>query len=897
MTGNEIRQKFLDFFKNRGHTVVASDLLVPTADPTLLFTGAGMNQFKEQFMGKNITYSRAATCQKCIRTGDLENVGRTPRHHTFFEMLGNFSFGDYFKKEAIAWGWEFMTVVMGIPEEKLWVSVYTDDDESYDIWLKDIKIPAAKIVRLGAHDNFWPADAPTKGPNGPCGPCSEIFYDWGESVGCGKDACDPSCDCGRFIEVWNLVFTEFERKPDGALVPLPNKNIDTGMGLERVTAVMQGAGSNFKTDLFASIIDSIKEELKGRNEDIDEKDLYRIADHIRAATFAIADGVSPANEKRGYVVRKLIRRAFLKGKTKGTPFLFNIVPTVAKAFGGVYPELEEKREHIASIVNEEEKRFSDTLGSAMPVLMDMLDNDPGRLSGEQVFKLVDTYGMPIDIINSVSEEKAFKIDLEGFEKLMADRKEQSRKGSDIASEFIFKPDSFTDAPRPEYSEEMPLSATIGFMVMGDDEVEEVSQGDNVELVTAPQSAVLYAEAGGQVGDAGVITASGSKMKVIKTLQADGRKILQAHVTEGSFRKGDSIELDLDSGRKSDTAKNHTATHLLQASLRSVLGEQVKQSGSYVDHKRLRFDFTHMKKLTERELVKVEDMVNAWVAKGIGVNKKVKTIEEAKAEGALSFFGEKYGDTVRVVSVGEESKEFCGGTHVDNTSEIGLFKIVNETSVASGIRRIEAVTGEGARTWIRESVEGLLKSVDPEDLDKGVREYADNIMNGSIEIDAKVVHDLDEKIRPALVRSREEKEKAAKKREKDKAVGAFSGAKGKLDAIAAAPENIGDVNFVSGILEGFEMPLLRKAVGYMEKRLDSGVLLLGGSKDGGAYLICAVTPDLVGKGLKASDIVAAAAPDISGSGGGKPEFAQAGGTNAEGLKKAIENAKELIKNKK
>ena len=637
-TGSEIRKQFLDFFKEKGHTIVRSDLLVPENDPTLLFTGAGMNQFKEQFMGRNIEYSCAASSQKCLRTGDLENVGRTPRHHTFFEMLGNFSFGDYFKKEAILWAWEFMTDTLGIPPELLWISVYEDDDETYGIWSGDVGISEEKIVRLGEHDNFWPQDAPSKGPNGPCGPCSEIFFDRGESAGCGDTGCGPACDCGRFVEIWNLVFTQFERKPDGSLVPLPNSNIDTGMGLERVAAVLQGAQSNFGTDLFRDIIaDIISNAGTPGGVPIAEKDLHLMADHARAVTFMIADGAAPSNEKQGYVVRKLIRRAYLKGGAGG-PFMYKIIPTVVRVMKDAYPELEEQQEHIAAIVEEEEKRFENTIGFALPVLEEMLAGKTERLSGADMFKLVDTYGLPLDVI----EEKAgVPLDIEGFERLMEKRKEQSRRGSDITEDFIFKPDRFSGVTVPPVSDVLPLETGIEFILAEDSSVECVKEGERAEIVTSPQSGMFYAEGGGQTGDSGHIEKDGAEVKVLDTFEADGRRVHVVFVKKGVLSKGDKVTLHLDSGKKQRIALNHTATHLLQAALRTVLGSHVKQSGSAVDAKRLRFDFSHMKKLSDSELGRVEEMVNGWVADGLCVAKEVKPIEKAREEGALSFFGDKY----------------------------------------------------------------------------------------------------------------------------------------------------------------------------------------------------------------------------------------------------------------
>ncbi|MCK4852514.1 MAG: alanine--tRNA ligase, partial [Candidatus Omnitrophica bacterium] len=492
MLSTEIRKRYLEFFEKRGHTVVPGDLLVPRNDPTLLFTGAGMNQFKEQFMGKNITYKRAASCQKCLRTGDLENVGKTPRHHTFFEMLGNFSFGDYFKKEAISWAWQFMTEEMGFPEDRLWISVYKDDGESYSLWLNDVKVPAERVIKLGADSNFWPANAPEQGPNGPCGPCSEIFYDWGPGTGCGRAECDPSCDCGRFVEVWNLVFTEFERKPDGQLGALPNRNIDTGMGLERLASVLQGVTTNFETDLFRPITDRIRRELdEGAGGEIPAPDIYRIADHVRAAVFAVADGVSPSNEKQGYVIRKLIRRAYLRsGKKK--PFLYNIVPVVAGLMKDVYPELEEKREHISAIVKQEEERFNDTLNSALPVLEDMLSGGARVLSGGRIFKLVDTYGLPLDVVVEKTEAAGIGLDIKEFERLMKRRKEESRKGSNISAGFIFQPGLFDAAPEPEFSDVLPLETTMAYILKRGEVSDEIQEGEEAQIITSPQSSELYA---------------------------------------------------------------------------------------------------------------------------------------------------------------------------------------------------------------------------------------------------------------------------------------------------------------------------------------------------------------------------------------------------------------------
>ncbi len=900
MLSSEIRTRYLEFFEKRGHTVVSSDLLVPRNDPTLLFTGAGMNQFKDQFMGKNIVYKRAASCQKCLRTGDLEKVGKTPRHHTFFEMLGNFSFGNYFKKEAIEWAWGFMTGEMGFPAERLWVSVYKDDAESYSIWLDEMKIPAERIVKLGADSNFWPADAPEKGPNGPCGPCSEIFYDWGPEKGCGRAECDPACECGRFVEVWNLVFTEFDRKPDGSLTPLPNKNIDTGMGLERITSVMQGVPTNFDTDLFTPIIKHIKKELGGTaaREDID-----LIADHIRAAVFAIADGVSPSNEKRGYVVRKLIRRAYLKSGGK-SPFLYNIVPAVTGVMKDVYPELEEKREHISAIVKEEEKRFNDTLVSSLPVFEGMLSGSRRELDGGQVFKLVDTYGLPLDVIVEEAASRGITLDIREFENLMEGRKEESRKGSVLSSEFIFQPDMFINAPKPECVETMPLEVELAFIIKKGEVSEEVLHGERAEVITSPQSGELYTEGGGQAGDTGTIVKQDSLMEILNTYNVDGRKVMEVFVERGCFKKGEKVTLDLNRDRKHRIAMNHTATHLLQAALRSVLGGHVKQSGSLVDDEHLRFDFTHMKKLSDRELMKVEDVINGWVEWGVPVCKEIKSLREAQEEGALSFFGEKYEDTVRMVSVGDISKELCGGTHVENTSDIELVKIINESSVASGIRRIEALTGGNAKMWLKKTLGNLLSEYQAlsngPDIEQNIpelaraMEMARAITIGNIKIDPKSMHDYENIIRPAFLKAKEYAGRAKKKLKKAEDAEVFAKAKAILDQVLGQGVTFGGVKFVSSVLRGAEMGVLRKALAYAGEKAGSGVILLGGEKDGKAFLTCAVTVDLAEKGISARNIIDKVAGNIKGKGGGSDTFAQAGGSDPGGLERALEEGKGHMK---
>jgi alanyl-tRNA synthetase len=909
MLAAEIRTKYLEFFRKKGHKIVASDLLVPKDDPTLLFTGAGMNQFKDQFMGKNVTYKRAASSQKCIRTGDLERVGKTPRHHTFFEMLGNFSFGDYFKREAIQWAWEFMTIEAGLPKDRLWISVYKEDDEAYDIWLKEIGIPKERIVRLGTDSNFWPADAPSKGPNGPCGPCSEIFYDWGPGFGCGKHGCDPSCDCSRFIEVWNLVFTEFERKPDGTLIPLPSKNIDTGMGLERVLAVVNGYKSgkfltNFDTDLFEDILRKITSELGDDAKKVPVEDMYLIADHLRSAAFAVCDGVSPSNEKRGYVVRKLIRRAYLRSRKKA-PFLFRIVQAVADKMKDVFPELADKREHIAAIIEEEEKRFNETLNSAMPIFEEMAARSGARLGGDDIFKLVDTYGLPVDMIVEEGERRKIALDIDGYEKNMDKRKDESRKGSNISSDFIFQPDLFKAAPKPVLSGAMPLEAEIVFILKDGMPVDSLMAGDRAEVILSPQSSLLYAEGGGQVGDAGFIDAGGSSMTVVNTYDADSRKILQVMVGGGHFKKGDRVKFSVDTARKNRTARNHTATHLLQAALRGVLGEQVKQSGSYVDDKRLRFDFTHMKKLSDKDMSRVESEVNKWIREAIPVEKVEKSLKEAKGEGALSFFGEKYGDTVRMVTVGGVSKELCGGTHVDTTAEIDVVKIVSESSVASGVRRIEAVTGDAAREWIRSAVKEYLSLYDDGSRDQG---FADDVASkvqgiegivdrmravssGNAMIGPEIVAYFEDKIRPAAGIMQEAAARSKKDIEKKKENEIFEKAKAVVEAVE--PFEKCGYKILTCVFEGIDAQVLRRCVAHAEQKIKNGAVIFGLKKGTDATLFCAVAGTLSSKGVSAKAVVAQAAPFIGGGGGGSDVFAQAGGKNPDGLAGAMQAAVDYV----
>jgi len=839
MKSHEIRKKFLEFFKSKKHEIVESDSLVPKADPTLLFTSAGMNQFKEQFLGHNITYSRAASSQRCLRTADLENVGKTPHHHTFFEMLGNFSFGDYFKKEAIEWGWEFMTKVLNLKEKNLWVSVYKDDEESYKIWQDVIKVKKEKIVKLGAKDNFWPSNAPENGPNGPCGPCSEIFYDWGKDVGCRKKTCNPDCDCGRFVEVWNLVFTQFERKGKGKLDPLPSKNIDTGMGLERITAVIEGVKTNFETDLFKPVI----KEISRLNPKLKEHSLNTIADHVRAVTFAICDGIAPSNEERGYVIRKLIRRAYLRGGL-GKSYLYNLVPRVIEVMKDTYPVLREKQEEISLIVKEEEERFKNTLSVAMPILKDDIKSAKGKpLKGDKIFKLVDTYGLPLEVIEERAKEKKVKLDIKSFESLMEERRVLSRKKSKMEGD-IFSLNLFTKAPKVSFSDDMPLKGKIAYMVKEKSLVKKAKEGDTIEIMTDPQGKTFYTESGGQVGDRGRIKSEKGEGKILNTVKIDERVVHVAKVERGSLSLGDTVTIDLDSERKKRIAKNHTATHLLHSALREVLGDHVHQAGSLVAEDRLRFDFTYIKKVSEREFEKIESLVNECIEKGIELEKEEKTLEEAKKEGAMALFGEKYSSKVRVIKMSDFSKEVCGGTHVNNTKEIELFKIVRESSVASGIRRIEAVTGHAAKEWIKE---------------KKARE--------------------EEKL------TAERKKEEDKRLEKEK----LKKSEAEIDDLIKRAKTIKNSKLIIESIKDANMAVIRKLADTIKTKEKSFFALLAGQDKDKLSLVLSISKDIVKKGADASRIIKDLAKEIEGSGGGRRDFAQAGGKNLEKLKSVFEKA--------
>lgn len=852
MTTDDIRRLFLEFFKSKNHKIVASDSLVPKDDPTLLFTGAGMNQFKEMFLGHSLTYVRATSSQKCLRTGDLNNVGKTSGHHTFFEMLGNFSFGDYFKAEAIAWAWEFFTAVLKIPENMLWVSVYKDDKEAYNIWKDSIKVIPGRIIALGEKDNFWPSEAPSKGPNGPCGPCSEIFYDYGPAVGCGKAVCSPACDCGRFVEVWNLVFTQFDRQPDGSLKALPNKNIDTGMGLERIASVMQGVKSNFEIDIFKPLIETIEaESARSSGQASGDRRAMRskanaIADHIRAVVFCVADGVMPSNEERGYVVRKLIRRSMSHLQDIGIkgPFLYKLVALVADLMHDAYPEVKTVRDDIAQVIKKEEEAFLYVISNQLPKVEEVFEkiskskDAPGL--AKAAFSFYDTYGMPYEMLEEIAEKHGLKIDNSIFHKLLDKQRELSRAGSKLKGEI------FTETFTNKVASLKLVTNFVGYEnTSAEAKVLAVMEDGEVILDRTP----FYGESGGQAGDRGRIESPSGIMEV-EDAKKIGRTIVHiGRMLKGTIGLGEKVLVTVDEAVRRKVMANHTAAHLLQAALRKALGDHVHQTGSLVDSSHLRFDFTHMKKMDERELVRVEELVNENIKSSIPVKKDIKDIDEARNEGAMALFGEKYDRTVRVITVGDVSKELCGGTHVDNTKDIEIFKITSESSIASGVRRIEALTQSAALRYL-------------EDRERAMRD--------KMKLGAK----KEELKRMALKRLEDEKGN----------ISLFIGRARAAGGSKVITEDIGDISIEA----------LRILADNIRAKEPSSVIILSTKGEDKVSFVIAVTDDLVKRGISASVLAKDMAKSIEGSGGGKDSFAQGGGKMAGKLDQALNKAFDAIK---
>jgi len=854
MKTDEIRDRFLKFFEDRAHTVYPSDSLVPLNDPTLLFTSAGMNQFKEEFLGKVKGSRRAATSQKCLRTGDLEKVGKTPDHHTFFEMLGNFSFGDYFKKDAIIWAWEFLTKDLGLKEKDLWVSVYKDDDEAYSIWKDIIKVPPKKILKLGAKENFWPSDAPTKGPNGPCGPCSEIFYG-------GKDG----------VEVWNLVFTQFDRKDGGRLDALPNKNIDTGMGLERIARVMQGKPTNFEIDSFKPIIDTIKDLLKDAPAKTKARSqINAIADHIRAVTFAIADGVFPSNEERGYVIRKLIRKAFWYGRSFGLEkaFLYKIVPIVAKAMKEAYPELTEQREDIAQVVLAEENRFRNTLQEGLERLKDMMASCRSNkmLPGEGVFKLYDTYGFPLELTQEIAAGQNIKVDLKGFEKCMEKQRTTSREASSIKTSIFREVDGLNlklPEATPFIEDKQEVKAEVLQIVAGNKTKPHLSKDEKGSIFLKKTN--FYGEKGGQVGDKGVLLKNGNIIAdVIDAIDVAGRVQHEVKVKKDALKVGDIVTAKIDASRRENIRKNHTATHLLHNALRKVLGQHVKQAGSLVAPDRLRFDFTHLKALTDEEVSRVEGLVNEYIKKNSPVKVKTLAFKEAKKQGVIALFGEKYSDQVRMISVGDYSKELCGGTHTKNTKALGLFKITSESSIASGVRRIEAVTGERAHKKLQEA-KALMSQiaeelgVTPDKVPKRIEALTDKMRK----IDKKI-----ELISQKVLQCN-------------------------IENLLKDTKKIKGVEVIVGEIKNVDMKLLRKASDEIKSRLKKGIYVLVSEKDGKLSMIVGLSASFKDDRVNAAKLLNDIGSSFSVKGGGRPDFAQAGSSSGASIKDILKKADIII----
>ena len=868
---NELRRMFLDFFESKGHLKMKSFSLVPHNDKSLLLINSGMAPMKPYFTGAEIPpRRRVTTCQKCIRTGDIENVGKTARHGTFFEMLGNFSFGDYFKREAIHWSWEFLTEVVGLDPDRLYPSVYLDDDEAFDIWNKEIGIPADRIYRFGKEDNFWEHGA------GPCGPCSEIYYDRGEKYGCGKPGCTVGCDCDRYMEIWNNVFTQFENDGNNHYTELKQKNIDTGMGLERLASVVQDVDSIFDVDTVRALRDKVCEFARCAYHEDENKDvsIRLITDHIRSATFMISDGIMPTNEGRGYVLRRLIRRAARHGRLLGIDgkFLSRLSETVIEGAKDGYPELEERREFIFKVLSQEEDKFNKTIDQGLSILADlekkMQETGEKTLSGADAFRLYDTYGFPLDLTKEILEEKDYGVDEEGFRACMEEQRVKAREAREVTN--------YMGADATVYDEIDP-SVTTEFV--GYDHLEYSSEvtvltteNEIVEALTDGQAGTVfvketpfYATMGGQVGDKGVITVDGAEFVVEDTIKLLGGKV--GHVgrmTKGMIRVGDQVTLHVDEAERSATCKNHSATHLLQKALKTVLGNHVEQKGSLVTPDRLRFDFTHFQPMTAEEIAQAEALVNKEISAALPVTTQVMSLEEAKKNGAMALFDEKYSENVRVVSMGDFSRELCGGTHVANTGVITAFKIVSESGIAAGVRRIEALTGEGVFAYYREQ-EAVLA------------EAAKLLKASPASVPEKIGHLLAE-VKALQSENESLKSKAAK------------------DALGDVMDQIKEVKGVKVLaarVDGVDMNGLRDLGDQLKEKLGEGVVVLASAADGKVSLMATATDGAMKAGAHAGNLIKAIAVCVGGGGGGRPNMAQAGGKNPAGIDEALAKVTEVL----
>lgn len=868
MEGKKLRRMFLDYFEQRGHRIVRSSSLIPGNDPTLLFSNAGMNQFKDVFLGaEKRDYSRAASTQKCVRAGgkhnDLENVGKTARHHTFFEMLGNFSFGAYFKTEAIRYSWEFLTDVLQINPDRLYVSVFLDDDDAYDIWHKTMNIEKEKIFRFGEADNFW-----QMGEVGPCGPCSEIFYDHGEQYGCGKPTCTVGCECDRYVEIWNLVFMQFNKSPDGKLTPLPSPSIDTGMGLERLAAVMQGVNSNYDTDLFQNIIQDIadKSGISYGTDPGTDVAMRVLADHMRATVFLISDGVVPSNEGRGYVLRRVLRRAIRYGKKLGfpSPSLYQFVKTVTEEMGEAYPELLENQDIVTKLVRIEEVQFDTTLESGLKMLNQMIEKVDSELGAEEAFRLYDTFGFPIDLVEDVCSERGISVDRAGFEKRLEVQREEGKAHSkakmtvNLAENYQF----LYDYPETEFVgyERLDCDARILAIIKDGAIVKTLHTGEKAQLLF--DRTPFYVESGGQVEDTGVLVKGGDK-GVIKELLApiQDRRLHTTFLMSGTLNEGDVVSLSLDAERRRAIARNHTATHLLHAALRQVLGEHVKQAGSLVDSDKLRFDFSHFNRIDDTELATIEFIVNQKILENVRVQTDVRSIEEAMAEGAMALFGEKYGEEVRVVQVPGFSMELCGGTHVSRTGDIGLFVVISERSAASGIRRIEARTGSGAFAYLNSfRVEHV--------------QLKDILKTGEDDLPEMVSRKLDE-----IKELKHEVEKAR-----------ISGG----DQPTIERKLNDDVALLLQEAPGLEPGLMREKADNMKNNREKTVVFLLTVHENGCNYLLSATHDMDGR-FHCGQALRKVAPLLNGRGGGNSTMAQGGGAWKGKLESVTEDIVVQLKN--
>ena len=875
LTSSEIRQSFLKYFENKGHTIVESSSLVPVNDPTLLFTNAGMNQFKDVFLGiDRRSYIRATTSQKCVRAGgkhnDLDTVGRTPRHHTFFEMLGNFSFGDYFKSDAIKYAWEYLTEEVKLPKEKLWITIFDDDDEANQLWQQVAGVPADRIIRMGEKDNFW-----SMGDTGPCGPCSEIHYDRGLEFSCGHPQCGLGvCDCDRWMEIWNLVFMQYNRDEQGVMTPLPRPSIDTGMGLERISSILQGVQSNFDTDLFVPLIDAV-EKLTGKKYDRGEGGFaFRvIADHSRACTFLIADGVLPSNDGRGYVLRRILRRAVRFGQSLGInePFLYKNVDVVCEMMAEAYPQLNEKRDFVKDVIRLEEERFLVTLTEGVKKVAEIIKAAQSKgmnaISGEEAFMLYDTYGFPLDLTEDMAEENHFTVDKDGFTRMMEDQRRRGKSAHKNENAFA------RDQLFAELLQTIPPSSFCGYTRFQDDSQvlaifkndERVEFAADADIIIVTSSTPFYAESGGEVADTGTITAAGGQMEVIDVQKIAGW-ILHFGKLSGSMHQGDEVRMELDSARRMDISRNHTATHLLHRALRMTVGEHAQQKGSLVEPERLRFDFSHLSSLSDEELSQVENIVNEAILTMYPVTTSLNSLDKAREMGATALFGEKYGDEVRVVEVADFSMELCGGAHVTNTGQIGLFKIISEGSVGSGLRRIEAMTGRAALQYLNhcenqlKSAATILRTV-PTEVPGRIENLNQNLKEKEKEIEAL-------KARLSKASVEEILEKAYE----------YNGAK-----ILIAATDSADANN------------LRQNAEMLKDKLGSAVVILAAIIEDKVALAGFADKETVSRGIHIGKIIGAAAKITGGGGGGRPDMAQAGGKDIAKIQEALDTARKMVEN--